>query len=121
MNRTRSYLAAAGLLLLGAALALVIEHAVLLHARRPHSLAQATHAELMKLMDSELNLSPAQQDSVHAILQRHQAAVDSAWRSINRAVGATMDTVHRELQTVLDSAQQAQFRQWLRQQHRMHR
>ena len=120
MSKARSYLAAAGLLLLGGLLALVIEHAVLLHAR-PHTPAQTTHTQLMKLMDDELALTATQRDSVEAILERHQVAVDSAWRSIHRAVGATMDTVHQELEGVLDAQQLTKFRGWLREQHTLHR
>ncbi|NJD09916.1 MAG: hypothetical protein FIB01_05535 [Gemmatimonadetes bacterium] len=106
----------------GAAAALLVEHTVILHRRAGRGDASLSHTTIshrafIAQLDSTLHLTPAQQESLALILHRHQPDVDSAWRSINQRLGAAMDSVHLEMEAVLDSGQTATFRRWLRHQH----
>jgi len=118
MTRLRSVLVSALLVLSGAVLALAIQH--LIAPRGDPGSPAVLHAAILAEMDTTLNLTAAQRDSIQAIFVRHQALVDSAWRTINQRVDATMDSVHRELQRVLDPSQQAAFHEWMRRQHGRH-
>lgn len=66
-------------------------------------------AELVDHIAKSLNLDSAQKAAIARILARHQGAVDSAWRALKPHVGATLDSVHQEIMTVLTPAQQKQF------------
>jgi len=122
--RARPILLGLLLFLGGAACALLAEHLLILHHRAAeHGAAQAattiSHRTLLAELDSTLHLTSAQADSIAVIFHRHQPIVDSAWRSINQRLGAAMDTVHRQVEAVLDSSQTATFRGWLRHQHQL--
>jgi hypothetical protein len=113
--RVRPILIATLLVLSGGVLSLFIERMVVPH-HAPGS-AAAPHSSIVAQIDSTLRLTPAQRDSVHAIFTHHQPMVDSAWRSINRRMHATMDSVHNELVRVLEADQVAAFHQLMRRQH----
>jgi hypothetical protein len=66
-------------------------------------------AQLVDHLAQPLNLDSAQKAAITQILARHQAAVDSAWHALQPKVGATLDSVHREIMSVLTPAQQKQF------------
>ena len=106
------------LVLSGGVLTLFIEHTIVRH-HAPGSPA-VLHASILAQMDSTLRLTPAQHDSIHAIFVHHQSLVDSAWRSINQRVYATMDSVHHEMERVLEPGQVAAFHEWIRRQHGGH-
>lgn len=69
----------------------------------------ANPAQLVDHLAKPLNLDSAQEAAIAKILARHQGAVDSAWRALQPRVGATLDSVHQEIMTVLTPAQQKQF------------
>lgn len=124
--RTRSLAAGALLLCIGAATGVVIDH--LLIFRRPASAMNAAtptiavnHATLLAQLDTLLQLTPPQHDSIRAILTRHQQSIDSAWELIHRHLNAGMDSVHHELRTVLRPDQLQRLGSWMQQQSmRMH-
>lgn len=60
-------------------------------------------------MATELDLSPAQRDSIVAILTRRQAGIDSAWRVLSPGVRATMDSAQREIIEVLRPDQRPKY------------
>ena len=66
-------------------------------------------------LTTELQLSPAQRDSVKSILARHRPEVDSLWR----AAGAHFDTlrvrIRTEIRTQLTSEQQQKYADMLQQ------
>jgi hypothetical protein len=106
--RLRRTLVVILLMLSGSVLTLLVERVIL--PRRATVPADTLHTSLLAQMDSTLALTSAQRDSVHAIFARHQSAVDTAWRAIARRVHASMDSVHRELERVLEDEQIAAFR-----------
>jgi hypothetical protein len=111
MTRVRTILIGLLLLLLGGAITLALEHAVVRH-HAPGS-PSTLHATLLDQMDSTLQLTAAQRDSVHAIFLRHQSLVDSVWGSMNVRMQATMDSVHRELIRVLEPGQREALHEWI--------
>ena len=81
------------------------------HAQHVHvSIAiPSDPAQLIDHLAKPLNLDSAQKAAITQILARHQSAVDSAWRALQPHVGATLDSVHREIMTVLRPEQQKLF------------
>jgi hypothetical protein len=124
--RSRSIVASALLLLIGAASGIAVDHLVLFH--RHHSATGAASSgtstrhmtTLLAELDRVLQLTPAQHDSISAILTRHQQSIDSAWRVIHGQVNAGMDSVHRELQAILRPEQMTLLRDWMSRQHMAH-
>jgi Spy/CpxP family protein refolding chaperone len=103
------------LFLSGGIVTLVVEHMV--HPRVEAHSPVALHGSILAQIDSTLRLTPAQRDSIHAIFARHQSRVDSGWHSINQRMRVTMDSVHVEIQRVLDPTQTAAFHELMRQRH----
>jgi hypothetical protein len=120
--RTRSIVASALLLLIGAAAGVVGDHLVLLH-RRGVALgisaagAASLHAQLLAELDRELHLTPVQHDSINAMLGRHQQSIDAAWRVIHGKLDAGMDSMHQELRAILQPEQLTLLRDWMGRQH----
>ena len=114
-TRTRPILLGMLLFLSGAMLALLIEHTLILHHRA--GTRTVSHRAIITQLDSTLHLTHAQEESLSVIFARHQPLVDSAWRSINRRLYQAMDSVHREVEAVLDSGQTVRFRHFMLRQH----
>jgi hypothetical protein len=104
------------LFLSGALVALMTEHAIVLHHRTTSS-RTTSHRALLNELSGALDLTPAQRDSVQAILSRHQSLVDSAWRTINHQLYVTMDSVHSELARVLEPEQTTRLHEWMLRHH----
>jgi hypothetical protein len=117
--RAQMWLVYTFVFLSGGAIALAAEHMFILHKHHAaHESDDLDHAAVLKRLAADLELTPAQHDSVVAIFNRHQPAADEAWRAINRHVYATMDSVHAEIMKVLTPQQAQRFENWTRQQHR---
>ena len=120
-ERMRSIAASVLLLLIGAASGVAVDHLILFHRHgramgASSSGTSTTHmAVLLAELDRVLHLTPAQHDSISAILARHQQSIDSAWRVIHGQVNAGMDSVHRELQAILRPEQMTELRDWMSQ------
>ena len=112
--RLRPILIATLLVLTGGVLALLLERIIVQHAAGSTA---AAHDSVVAHMDSTLRLTRAQRDSIHAIFAHHQSTVDSAWRSINHRMHATIDSVHRQMEQVLEPDQRRAFHEWMRRQH----
>lgn len=87
------------------------------HVARVHQSPPADARQLLTHLERELQLDSAQRTAVAAILARHQRVVDSAWRSLQPHVGATLDSVHREVFAILTPEQQARFLSLMRTMH----
>lgn len=74
-----------------------------------HAATMADSQQFVDHLAHGLDLDSAQRTAVAAILARHQGAVDSVWRALQPRVGATLDSVHREIMTVLTQEQQKRF------------
>ena len=120
--RARSIAAGTLLLVAGAASGIAVDHVLVFrrHAAEMNaspSHTAAVHTALLAELDQVLHLTAAQHDTIDAILKRHQLSIDSAWRLIHMQLNAGMDSVHHELQGVLDPGQMTLLREWLTRQH----
>ena len=69
-----------------------------------------THTLLHRLA-TELELTPAQQQSIDEILARHQKDVESTWHDMQPRVHAALDAAQQEIVTVLTPEQARRFRE----------
>lgn len=64
---------------------------------------------------SDLTLSGAQRDSVQAILERHQPAMDSLWQAIRPQFQSERQLIRNEISAQLSAEQRAKYAQLQRQ------
>ena len=79
------------------------------HKERP---PRPTYVERLA---AELGLTAAQQDSVRAVLQRHQPAMDSIWESIRPLMASERQSIRNHITALLTSDQQAKYLELQRQ------
>ena len=60
-------------------------------------------------LGTELGLSEAQKDSVRAVLERHQPAMDSLWESIRPLLQSERQAIRKEIHALLSDEQQARY------------
>ncbi|HZI23238.1 MAG TPA: hypothetical protein VFD76_11990 [Gemmatimonadales bacterium] len=65
---------------------------------------------LMGELDGELRLTPAQHDSVHAILQRHWTRISAAWEEVRPRFDTMRAAMDSEVSRQLTPEQQATYR-----------
>ncbi|HEU4698507.1 MAG TPA: hypothetical protein VFS40_04965 [Gemmatimonadales bacterium] len=68
-------------------------------------------AMMVRRLSRELDLTPAQQDSIRAILERHRTAVDSLWREFSPRFRGLQQQIHGEIETQLTPGQRTRFEQ----------
>jgi hypothetical protein len=109
-SRWRSFVAAASLLVLGAALGIFADHLHSLH-RRGHQVDLAElEADPISVIARAVDLRPDQKQRVAAILEARQIVIDSAWHEANLRLRITLDSVINEIAAVLDPDQATRFR-----------
>lgn len=62
-----------------------------------------------KRLTKELDLNASQQDSVHAILQLHKSAVDSAWADAGNRIETLRTVIRSEIAQQLTPDQQRKY------------
>lgn len=82
-----------------------LEASHLLEARRP----PRGPGGFVQYLAGELTLSPAQQDSVRAILQRHSGQMDSMWAEMRPRFETLRATIRSEIAAQLDGEQRQKF------------
>ena len=115
---TRSRLGAAFLLLATFVLGgLVGGAATSLADRKSHSPGHGDHPRpgFVDRLQSDLNLTPAQRDSVQAVLDRHQPAMDSLWQIIRPQVQSERQAIRNAISALLTPEQQAKYLELQRQ------
>lgn len=83
-----------------------------LHDRPPEfSLRAARSApdRFLRQMTRDLHLSPAQVDSIRAVLDRHRPQMDSLWREVRPRMEASRAAVISDIRTQLTPAQDSAF------------
>ena len=108
---TKSKMSAAGLLLAAAVVGGVIgawatsylEH----HGR--HGPGRGGREGYVERMTTELNLTPAQQDSIRVILQRFEPGMDSLWRDLRPRFDSLRQVARSAIVGQLDSVQQQKY------------
>ncbi|MEO8910241.1 MAG: hypothetical protein ABI408_08440 [Gemmatimonadaceae bacterium] len=115
--RVRGTVALLAAIALGLALGATGERLWLARAARSPRGVMDSHA-LISEMDRRLHLDPSQRDAIRRILNRHQAAIDSAWAVVRPSVHGAIDSSQMEILDVLNPAQRAPYLAWLRVAHR---
>ncbi|HTL04343.1 MAG TPA: periplasmic heavy metal sensor [Gemmatimonadales bacterium] len=64
---------------------------------------------------TDLGLSQAQKDSVQAVLERHQPAMDSLWQLIRPQFQSERQLIRNEISTLLSDEQKTRYTQLQRQ------
>lgn len=74
-------------------------------------LPQADHARpgWLDRLQSDLDLTPAQRDSVQAVLDRHQPAMDSLWEQIRPQFQSERQAIRNAINGLLSPEQQAKY------------
>jgi hypothetical protein len=118
----RAILAAASLVVLGAALGVTADRVWLAHHQHePRVVLDGGHgARFHALLDS-LNLTESQRVAVDSVLRHFQGNVDQTWTTLRPRLEPTIDSARRAIEAVFDDEQLAAFRTWLAvEQERMH-
>ena len=63
----------------------------------------------LRFLDRQLDLSPEQQDSIAAILERQRSAMDSLWREIGPQIETLRLTIRSEIRAHLTPSQQQKY------------
>lgn len=63
----------------------------------------------VSMLTEELTLTPSQQDSVRAVLARHQPAMDGLWEEIRPRVDSVRTIIRSEIAPHLTTEQQPKF------------
>ena len=79
--------------------------------RRAHGRLAADHRRpgFVERLTADLDLSAAQRESVQAVLNRHQPAMDSLWRFIRPQFQSEREAIRREIAALLTPGQQARY------------
>ena len=64
---------------------------------------------MVAFLTRELTLSPAQQDSVRAILRRHRPELDTIWHLVHPRMDSLRAIMHREINAQLTPSQRAKY------------
>lgn len=120
---TRSKLSAAGLLLAAAVVGGVIGAVV---AGRPDNREgrgsnRGGREGYVERMTTELGLTQPQQDSVRAILQRFEPAMDSLWRDMRPRFDSLRQVARSAIGSQLDAEQQQKYQAMLARRDSMYR
>ena len=90
-----------------------VDHGIVLwrRGRAPWGLAMRPGArpDMVAALTRELDLSPAQQDSAHAIFARHRCDLRDIWRTAHPRFDSLRAQVDSELSAVLNPDQRARF------------
>ena len=108
---TRSRLGAAGLLIATFVLGALVGGAATSLADREGHRTRSSHPRpsYVERIGAELGMSDAQQDSVRAVLDRHQPAMDSLWESIRPQFQSERQAIRTQINALLTSEQQAKY------------
>ncbi|HXG43297.1 MAG TPA: periplasmic heavy metal sensor [Gemmatimonadales bacterium] len=68
----------------------------------------------VRLLDRELDLSPAQEDSVRAILRRSAGAMESLWAAVRPRFDSLRTVIRAEVRAQLTPEQQARYQDLVR-------
>lgn len=82
------------------------------HKTKADHPARPTYVERL---GAELTLTPAQMDSVRAVLQRHQPAMDSIWESIRPLMASERQSIRNHIKALLTPEQQTRYLELQRQ------
>ena len=115
MNRRagwRALLGAASLLILGAVLGIAVDRH--LATGNGQSLVASFHHAAMASLEDRLKLEPGQRTAIDSIVAAHHEELQQNWHQLPAQLGATVDVIHQDIESVLNEQQRVAFREWLR-------
>lgn len=85
--------------------------------RKTHAVSREDHPRPSYLdrLQSDLNLTPTQRDSIQAVLDQHQPAMDSLWELIRPQFQSERLGIRKAINALLTSDQQARYLELQRQ------
>jgi uncharacterized protein (DUF305 family) len=108
----RAVVAGTSLVVLGAVLGVTADR--MLHANRSAApSAAALHEAALERFRAELALDDGQVRAIDSMLRHHQETVGTTWSALRHHLSAAVDTVHRDIESVLTAEQRDAFRAWL--------
>jgi Spy/CpxP family protein refolding chaperone len=108
---TRSRLGAAALLVATFVFGALVGGAVTSLADREGHRTRSNHPRpsYVERLGADLELTDAQKDSVRAVLERHQPAMDSLWESIRPQFQSERQAIRTQINALLTPEQQAKY------------
>lgn len=108
---TRSRLGAAGLLIATFVFGALVGGAATSLADREGHRTRGNHPRpsYVERLGADLDLTDAQKDSVRAVLERHQPAMDSLWESIRPQFQSERQAIRTQINALLTPEQQAKY------------
>ena len=87
-------------------------------AIRPHMIvARMDSADVLRRLDRELHLDPAQHAAIAAVISRRQATIDSLWASVHPTVRAVVESTILEMMQQLRPDQVARYKKMVEEVH----
>ena len=85
--------------------------------RKTHAAARADHPRpsFVDRLQADLGLTPTQRDSIQAVLDRHQPAMDSLWEQIRPQFQSERQAIRKAINGLLSPEQQAKYLELQRQ------
>jgi hypothetical protein len=105
--RVRTTIATVSLLVIGAIAGIAIDRVVQYHTRT--ITLDTVQEDPVGVIASVIDLTPDQRVRIEQILAKHQVMVDSAWHRTRLDLQATIDTVMREIASVLSPEDAKRF------------
>ena len=69
---------------------------------------------MLKHMTSDLDLTPAQQDSIRAILERYRPAMDSAWSEVRPRIETVRARIRSDIAAQLTPEQRSKYEEMMK-------
>jgi Spy/CpxP family protein refolding chaperone len=113
-SKARAVLAAVSLLVVGAVAGIAIDRHLLLGGGHT-STAAAFHEMTMSSLQERLGLTADQRRQIDSIVGVRHNTLRHVWEMMHSQLGATLDTVHIEVEAILTPEQRVEFREWARQ------
>lgn len=110
--RWRALLGAVSLLIVGAVLGIAVDRH--LAAGGSQSLVASFHHAAMSSLEDRLKLAPGQRKAIDSIVEAHHEELQQNWHQLHGQLGATVDVIHQDIESVLTEEQRVAFREWLR-------
>lgn len=110
--RARALVGAVSLLILGAVLGIAVDRH--LATGESQSLVASFHHAAMSSLEDRLELDPKQRKAIDSIVAAHHEEMEQNWHQLHAQLGAAVDVIHQDIESVLTEEQRVVFREWLR-------
>ena len=119
----RPLVGSASMLVIGIVIGVAIDRVTVVHghggahAPRVVVIASGEPDAAFSELTEHLDLSEEQAGEAREIFSAHQASVDTAWTAVQDHLGLAIQSVMRELESVLEPGQLGRLHQWMAERH----